>query len=155
MNFPNRFAIASATLLLALSGGHAFAAGKVTGVFAETPYGGFGTSFDATVNGTIQKDVFGKGCMVRVSLKYKDNTVDIVHPSFAVGAFPATGFYLKPSKDGLVTVIAEGGTTSFFGWPPCTGKATVTLKPKKTKKSGPGKPRAHKPNPINPAKTKK
>jgi len=113
--------------LLALAISPAWAAGKVTGVSVDKPVIGFGDSLLATVSGTIMKDVFGRGCMVRVSLKYSNNMVEVVHPSYAVDSFPAAGFFLKPSKAGTVTVVADGGQQGFLGWPPCTGSAQKSI----------------------------
>ena len=113
--------------LLTLAVTPAWAAGKVTGVSVDKTIIGFGDSLYASVSGTIMKDFFGRGCMVRVSLKYSNNMVEIVHPSFAVDSFPVTGFYLKPSKAGTVTVIADGGQPGFLGWPSCTGSAQKSI----------------------------
>ena len=115
------------TSLLTLAVTPAWAAGKVTGVSVDKPIIGFGDSLYAAVSGTIMKDFFGRGCMVRVSLKYSDNSVEIVHPSFAVDSFPVTGFYLKPDKIGTVKVIADGGLPGFLGWPSCTGSAQTSI----------------------------
>lgn len=125
MTFSGRMLVVASVLTVAAS--PAWAAGKVTGVSVDKPIVGFGDSLYATVSGTIMKDFFGRGCMVRVSLKYADNTIEVVHPSFAVDSFPVTGFYLQPSKLGTVKVIADGGPPGFLGWPSCTGSAQTSV----------------------------
>jgi len=124
MTFVRKF-VAASLLMLAVT--PAWAAGKVTGVSVDKAVIGYGDSLYAAVSGTIMKDVFGRGCMVRVSLKYSNGTVEVVHPSFAVDSFPVTGFYLKPSKAGTVLVIADGGLPGFLGWPSCTGSAQKSI----------------------------
>src|SRR3569833_3142053 len=103
-----RIRMLAVTSLLMLAVNPAWAAGIVTGVSVDKPSIGFGDSLYAAVSGTIMKDFFGRGCMVRVSLKYSDNSVEIVHPSFAVDSYPVSGFYLKPDKIGTVKVIVFG-----------------------------------------------
>lgn len=125
MTFKAR--IVAVVSLLTLAATPAWAAGKVTGVSVDKPIVGFGDSLYATVSGTIMKDVFGRGCMVRVSLKYSNGTVEVVHPSFAVDSFPVTGFYLQPTKIGTVKVIADGGAPGFLGWPSCTGSSQTSI----------------------------
>lgn len=114
-------------VLFGLSAGSAWAGGAVTGVSTNVQSVMLGQALSATVTGTTT----GQGCAVRVSLKYPDSPKpEVVHPHFLVEKFPATDFYLKPTKSGKVTVIADGGTTSPSGWPACTGKreTTVTVK---------------------------
>ena len=125
MTFKGRMLAVASLMTLTIT--PAWAAGKVTGVSVDKTVIGFGDSLYATVSGTIMKDFFGRGCMVRVSLKYSNGTVEVVHPSYAVDSFPVSGFYLKPSKAGTVQVIADGGLPGFLGWPSCTGSAQKSI----------------------------
>ena len=121
----NRSKIISAVLSLSatLIAGQALAAGTVSGVTTDKASITLGQSLNANVQGTINKDVFKKGCQVKITLKYADNSTEIAHPGLLVDAFPATGFYLKPAKSGKVKVIADGGGSNNLGYPACQGSA--------------------------------
>ncbi len=112
---------------LATAGGNALAAGTVTGVTVSKNSITLGQSLDASVAGTVKLDAFKKGCAIRMSMKYADNTTEVTNPHFLADSFPQTGFYLKPAKAGKVTVIADGGTGSTLQWPACAGKAEVVI----------------------------
>lgn len=147
-----------ATALFALSSTKVWAAGQVTGITVNPQLVALGDSLNANVSFKIDLDMFGRGCVASVSLKYSDGSIEDAHPGFGV-IFPTfTDIFLQPTKTGIVKVIAKGGTPSglFTGWPPCGGSAQtqVNVKLKKTKKTVPDKPRKHKDHPINPAKEK-
>ena len=121
---PSRlsFALLSVSLLLA---GPTLAAGTVTGISASKTTLTLGQSLDAAVQG--MEDA-AKGCFLRVSMKYADNSVEVPHPGFLAGSFPSTGFYLKPTKAGKVTLIADGSPNpNSQNWPACKGMAQTDI----------------------------
>ncbi len=127
MQARSRIFAAILSLSAALTTGAVMAAGTVSGVTTDKANINLGQSLNANVNGTINKDNFKRGCQVRLTLKYADNTSEIPVTGLLVDTFPATGFYLKPTKVGAVKVIADGGGSNNLGWPACLGSAQTTI----------------------------
>jgi hypothetical protein len=127
MKNQTKAAVAILSLGIALASSHAMAAGTITGVTTDKANIVLGQSLNGDIKGILNPDQFKKGCALRMSLKYADNTVEIVNPFFSVNMFPVPGFYLKPTKSGKVKVIADGGQNSPMGWPACSGSAQIEI----------------------------
>lgn len=119
--------VALLSLSAALLSGPVLAAGTINGITVSSNNIQLSQSLTADVKGIAQLDQFGKGCAIRVSMKYADNSVEVPHPHLLASMFPSTGFYLKPSKAGKVIVTADGGTGSPSGWPACQGSASTEI----------------------------
>jgi hypothetical protein len=104
--------------------GQALADGTVTSVTPDKTKLQLGQSLNANMDGSIVLGTFQKGCQMRVSIRYADNSVEVVNPGYLVNAFPVIGFYVKPTKLGHAHIIADGGGTNNLGWPICQGLAT-------------------------------
>lgn len=107
--------------------GAALAAGTINSVTVNKPAITLGGYAEASVGGVMQPDAFKKGCAIRITLRYIDNSTEVPHAHLLADVFPQTGFSLKPSKPGMVTVIADGGPGASLGYPACQGKVQTTL----------------------------
>lgn len=125
----NRFTtrpLVAALAFAALAAGNAWAAGTVTGISTAVPKIKLGESTTAIVQGTASGQNYNKGCSVRITMQYPDNTKEVAHPHYIASTFPQPDFYVKPTKPGKVKVIADGNTAS-NGWIACQGMVQTEL----------------------------
>ena len=125
-----RFNTLIASAVIALAAGHAMAAGNITGVTVADNEIMLGEYVQVSANGNVQLDSLGKGCAVRITLRYSDNTSEVVRAGVPVDSLPQTLATVKPAKVGNVRVTLDGGSSSTVQWPACAGMATTSIQVK-------------------------